>query len=349
MLRLFKLRFTTPLHLASNRADYVQSQSELHSDTLYAAITQTWSLLGMGSLLDSLETNKGKPNFTLSSAFPYTVQNGHEVYFLPRLHKAFNFKDAKMKKLSEEYRKDIKKIEWLDSDYFLLQCTEPNGCSFTDKSLNGKYLSDHLTHKDFIESSVEPKVTVQRGQGDAEPYYIERLYFKNDTNTESGLYFIFEGEDVDFYAVKLALNILQYEGFGTDRNTGNGKFELSCVDEHHILEQIKSLQTINSPYAINLSLYNPSSKDELNEVLPENDSNVAYELVQRGGWITSPDYNTLKKKSLFFFKEGSLFKTNATDIGHAVDIRPSMNNSPMTTHPIWRVGKSMLIPCSVPN
>jgi CRISPR-associated protein Csm4 len=347
MLKLFKLRFTTPLHLASNRADYVQSQLQLHSDTLYAAIVQTWSLLGMATLIDSLEANKGKPNFTLSSAFPYTVQNGKDIYFFPRPHKTFNLREVSMRKISEEYRKEIKKIEWLDADYFQKQCEELNGCSFPAIALKGKYLSDVLVDKNFIESSVEPKVTVQRVQGDAVPYYIERLYFKNDEHTESGLYFLFEGEETDFYAVKLALDILQYEGFGTDRNIGNGKFELTCVDEHPMLEQIKLLKSMPPQYAVNLSLYNPSSKEELTSVLPQDDANVAYELVQRGGWITSPEYNTLKKKSLFFFKEGSILKTNATDIGHTVDIRPFINNSPMTSHSVWRVGKSFLVPCSV--
>jgi len=43
---IIKFTFKTPLHIGTVRADYSISSSLVHSDTLYAAIIQAWSLLG---------------------------------------------------------------------------------------------------------------------------------------------------------------------------------------------------------------------------------------------------------------------------------------------------------------
>ena len=44
--KVFKLHFTTPLHIGDARDDYSISQKTIASDTMYAAITATLAKLG---------------------------------------------------------------------------------------------------------------------------------------------------------------------------------------------------------------------------------------------------------------------------------------------------------------
>jgi CRISPR type III-A-associated RAMP protein Csm4 len=331
--KIIEMRFNAPLHIGTNRADYVQCETMLHSDKLYAAIMQAWSLLGCSAWIPENETDD--LGFVLSSAFPFS----NNAYFLPRICKRFSSRLS----IAQTHRKEIKKIAWLDTAFFKEECQTADGCSFGAGHLKGKYLTLQNIDKDFLETSVEPRVMVPRDDSkDAEPYYLERLYFKDSAN--SGFYCIFEGTDTAFERLKIALDILQYEGIGTDRSTGNGTFTVTYHEEHSVLTMLDDLQqNTETDYAVNLSLWLPDKPDTIKSFLPENDENCAYELVQRGGWVTTEKYHTYKKKSAFFFKEGSVLKTVQRIHGHTIDLRPNIM-SEKTTHPVWRVGKSLFVP-----
>jgi CRISPR type III-A-associated RAMP protein Csm4 len=183
-----------------------------------------------------------------------------------------------------------------------------------------------------MSSEVFPRVTIPRQGGDATPYYIERIFF----NKYSGLFFIaqFDNDEIKNYVIS-ALLYLSDEGIGTDRHVGNGlfKFEEDKID----------FEPITSDYAINLSLYCPSAEIVKNII---NDDNVAYEVITRGGWITTPEYNTLRKKYIRMFKEGSMLKIKNTTDGRIVNISPDNSKLPekaKNIHPIYRVGKSIFL------
>lgn len=360
-LKLIKFKFTTPIHLATERSDYIIGQSFLHSDSLYAAIMQAWSILGMQDSLDAIFRNnskEGQLDFTLSSCFPYTTSIGkNTVFFLPRIFKPLSFSEnCNQPEDRTKYRKDLKKIEWLDVELFkrFIQASidDKENAIIKDWShLNGKYLTEAdilprdkqgnvLAFEDFIYKDLEPKVAISRTAQESTPYYLERLYFKPN----SGLYCLFEGTEKSWKAVQAAIMFLQEEGLGTDRSQGNGKFKV-CLGTEKEVAPFKEMMDVNidTDYYCNLSLYNPNTNTNMETLLGNDDAYVGYELLKRGGWITTTPYLTLRKKSLYMFKEGSVLKfdKHPKEAGATVDVRPS---NITTKHPIWRAGRSFFIP-----
>jgi len=136
--------------------------------------------------------------------------------------------------------------------------------------------------------------------------------------------------------------VLKHEGIGTDRNIGNGFFEVS-TDEIEI-------NLPESEYYSNLSMFCPESESQLMEML--SDDNVAYDFTKRGGWITNPPHNTIRKNTIHMFTPASVFKLsenqqNLTIRGKIVDLKPDLQFEPKIEHPVWRNGKSLFIPVKI--
>jgi len=328
--KIYKLRFTTPLHIGDERADYSTSLQTIHSDTLYAAMTAVLAKSGYTIPED------GDFGFTISSLFPYYEKDNKPVYFLPKL-KSQAIPSVKL----QEVAKKIKKIEWMDTGFFnkLINGEELFNDSFdTDLLKNGKYLTTEAIDKEFISKEVNPRVKISRDfSEDAEPFYMERLYFKDN----SGMYFMAVGDDDALKTIDLALKILKDEGIGTDRTVGNGFFE---VDTDTI-----ELDLPNSNKVANLSLFLPENQDRLEELLSS--ENIAYNFQKRGGWITDSGLNTFRKNTVQMFSEASVFSKNseidkAFVNGKIIDLKPKLNYESLkvASHPIWRSGKSIFIP-----
>ena len=321
--KIYKLRFTTPLHLGDERADYDNTLQTYHSDSMYAAITAVLAKTGQNV------PRNGDWGFQISSLFPYYQKGNETVYFLP---KSFKHDDC-----DPELRKAVKKVEWLDIAYFNKYI---NGESLFKNGLNkdaiqSAYMTDVEIDDEFISKEVNPRVRVPRtGQEDARPFYMERLYFKYD----SGMYFIVVGENLSL--VDKALNILKDEGIGTDRTVGNGFFEWT-TDEIE-LDLPESEQTTN------LSMFIPENREQLQTML--NGQNTAYTFQKRGGWLTEEGLNTFRKNSIYMFNEGSIFKYNQINkpeiMGRIVDLAPELdyNHLNKAKHPVWRNGKAIFIP-----
>lgn len=340
-LKLIRLTFKNPLHIHGTRSDYAETLRQIHSDTLNAAIMQAWAVMGMNKSLEAIgqtEDKKGNLTFTFSSLFPYTTNMDSQiVYFLPRPKKPFdvqaieeNFKDDKKK---------VKKVEWLDVSYFTEQISKseginPNKNDFYDTI----YLSKtKLKTEKFIRIDSEPHANIPRDiqMRKTNPYTFERLRFVEG----SGFYFLFEGKDEMFEIIKLALELLKDEGMGTDRNLGNGQFDYEIKDKEDI-KDFENLFKVESDYRTNLSLFMPESAEDLDMMLNNQDKNIGYELVKRGGWLTTEPNLTLHKKSVFMFAEGSVFKTNNAVTGLTTNVKPDF----AVTHPVWRVGRSFFVP-----
>lgn len=328
--KIYKLRFTTPLHIGDERADYGTSLQTIHSDTLYAAMISVLAKIGYKI------PNTGDFGFTISSLFPYYEKDNKAVYFLPKL----KLQSIPAKKLQDKVKK-IKKIEWLDIEFFnqLINGEKLFDDSFdTDLLNNGKYLTKHTIDKDFISKEVNPRVTVSRDfSEDAEPFYMERLYFKDD----SGMYFIAIGDDDKLKTIDTALEILKDEGIGTDRTIGNGFFEFSNSEIE--------LDLPASDKVTNLSLFLPENQEQIDELLKGD--NIAYDFQKRGGWITDAGLNTFRKNTVQMFSEASVFSKNEIVSkefvsGNMVDLKPNIAFKKIE-HPIWRSGKSILIPVKI--
>ena len=182
-------------------------------------------------------------------------------------------------------------------------------------------------------SEITERVTIssRTGQDDAEPFYMDRLHFKDF----AGMYFVAEG---DVALLEKALNHLQNEGIGTDRNVGNGFFEVE-----------KSCAEINIPesseFALSLSTFVPENESQLKDMLSSDD--VAYDFQRRGGWLTDYHQNTFRKNSVYAFVSGSVLKKNinyAECIGKVdTDLKPQISFSNIG-HPVWRCGRAIFLP-----
>lgn len=321
---VYKLHFTTPLHLGDERDDYSITLKNLRSDTLYAALTAVLASIGKSIPGD------GDLGFTISSLFPFyqKSESDEAVLFFP---KSLRQHLPPLKHLDDI--KKIKKISWLEQEYFEKQL---NGIDyfdegFTSDHVSGDFLSSKPFDENFISTQISPRVTVSRtGLEDARPFYMDRLYFKD----YSGLFFLALG---DSQLLDIALDVLQHEGIGTDRNVGNGYFSFT--------KETLELKLPESDYCMSLSMFCPESEEELRQMTDA--PGVAWDFTKRGGWLTTPGYATLRKNSIHMFTEASVFKGVKTRQpfakGKTVNLAPSLEFTRIE-HPVWRCGRAIFIP-----
>jgi CRISPR-associated protein Csm4 len=333
----FRFEIEHSIHLGSFREDYETSESMLHSDTFYSAIIKTWNDIGIKHPLVSDEHIAPIPElgFSLSSLFPFfkSSENSLPVYFFPVPAGGFSLRNEKL-------RDEIKKVQWIDLDQF--RSVLESGYLKTEKQehIRGEFYTACTDFDDgFIRAKLHPRVYVPRmGEiddngipiKDAVVFYIERFFFRE----HCGFFCLAEFDDKEIEDnVMAALEYLQYQGIGTDRNVGHGQFTLHRAP----FDGFDELPTSN--FSISISLFCPNNKDELATILE--DKQVRYSLLKRGGWITSEPDLTVRKNSVYMFKEGSIFKTCSSVAGKIVDLRPSVLGQ---GHPIWRVGRSIFLP-----
>ena len=328
--KIYKLHFTSPLHIGDKHENDDNSLKTIQSDSLYAALMSCLAKTG------SHIPESGDLGFTTSSLFPYFQRdkNSQPIYFLPMPMKAqpSEIKDVSM-------AKKVKKVQWVDVPFFEKIIF---GDSFSDnyiENIQESYLTTEQLPMDangsgeFVRSEVSQRVKIvsRTGEEDAEPYYVDKVLFKY----ESGLYFFAQG-NTDL--LEKSLKLLSLEGIGTDRNVGFGFFDYS-KDELSI-ELPK-----DANHQVSLSLFIPESKEQLTQMMDSED--VAYDFTRRGGWITTVPYTTLRKNAIYGFLPGSVFSLKDCDTcsvkGKLVNVKPEIGE--MTpNHPIWRNGKSIMLP-----
>jgi len=331
--KIYKLHFTSPLHIADRHADSSNSLKTIQSDTLYAALMSCLAKTG------TTIPDDGDLGFTVSSMFPYYQRgkDGKPVYFLPMPMQ------ARMAELTDvSVAKKVKKIRWVDAELYAKVLSGESFFDGTDKYysyIQESYLSETALPEDgegsreFVKSEVSQRVTLQSrtGEEDAKPYYVDKIIFRYD----SGLYFLAEGNTG---LLEKALHVLAVEGIGTDRNVGFGFFDYSadCLT----LELPK-----DANHQIALSLLIPESKEQLSELLSSKE--VAYDFTRRGGWITTYPYTSLRKDVIYGFTPGSVFaipqQQTGMLIGKMVNLKPKIGDL-TPNHAIWRNGKSIMLP-----
>ena len=325
---VYKLRFTEPLHINYMRGDTSISQRTIQSDTLYAALISSLAKIGEA-------INDGDLGCAISSLFPYyqETEKSKATFFLPMPYQ------TKLPKLKDpSLAKKIKKVQWVD-------------CALYGTVLSGEHIfdgrSDYINNiwksfliapkeepfTDFIKSSVIVRSSIpdRTGKGNSVPFYVDRVFFKG----HSGLYFLVEGETDK---LEKGLEVLKDEGIGTDRNVGYGafKFEKDSID-------IECPTFEDTSYCLSLSVLIPEDEKQLKSLLKSED--IAYELVRRGGWITTYPYTSLRKNAIYAFLPGSVFCyiENQKVIGRIVDLTPKIDGIKFD-HRIWRNGKSIVLP-----
>ena len=296
---IYRLHFTMPIHIGSQRDDYGLSLQSIASDTMYAAITATLAKIG-----EHIPDN-GDLGCVISGLFPYHASGQKIDYYFPKPP------CTQLSSTSPNDMKKLKKQQWLPLEQF-------------EQVLHGKSLSEPFEMPDLIHSQVSERVKVSRdGSDDATPFYMDRVYFSD----LSGLFFLVEG---DTQCIEKALPLLALEGIGTDRNVGNGAFEYQADTVSIDIPE-------DGQYVLALSTYIPAGKEQLEQAI---DLHSSYELIRRGGWISTAPYSTIRKNAIYAFAAGSVFHNLQMGDGKIVDLAPHN----LVQHTIWRCGKAFFLP-----
>lgn len=324
---IIKMHFNSPLHLSKGKEDaYDSSEKFLHSDTLQSAIFACAIEL-FGNEVANKDFFK---SFQVSSAFPFY----DEIYFLPKPQKDFNiFETDKLK--SKEIKK-IKRTDFLSKEHFE-KVLNGQKIDFESEKAKSNCYADAFEKEaeDFsiFKSETNQRVTIPRLiDSDTTPFYMDRLYFRE----KAGLYFILQiSEEKNKTKILAALHHLGENGVGTDKNVGQGSFDITE-------STIKIDLPENTGMYCNLSLFCPNSKEQtpsLNESY--------YSLLKRGGWIASPNnqnHGSWRKKSIYMFGEGSVFKSKEKPQGKICDLKPEILEKDTNPHSVWRDGRGLFLP-----
>ena len=328
-LTIFKLHFSSPLHLSRGKTDdYGESGEILHSDTLKSALFVCARTLGVN--MANEEGQKFFESFLISSAFPFFRD---ELFFPKPMVKLPEFEKGQVKE--DRQAKKHKKITFIGKSLFedLINSGEKK-LKLSHFSKDGAFISetiDFATFQSYIMvSDVQQRVTIPNDRNsDPVPYYLDRLYFTKET----GLWFAVRGSEEILTIIRKSLKLLGDEGIGTDRHVGNGHFSFSESSLH-----LKTPK--DSDHQMILSLWCPKEM----EVNPDFLVNSAYGLTKRGGYIASPanpEHLTYRKKSVYMFTEGSIFPRSIPIQGKIVDLKPNVD---YINQPVWRDGQAFTIP-----
>jgi CRISPR-associated protein Csm4 len=357
-LYLIRLRFTTPLHLGTSRAEYDRAADYLHSDTFYSAILQAWADLGLAHPALQAESNSTgadlRLGFVLSSLFPFRKVEGEEPqYFFPV---PLGLLAEATGRLDLAQQKRVKKLRFLEHGLFadlLRRGVSENLLADLESKIPAPASDFMCLGANQWTRTFYEKETVSRnhvpptdwwGAADTEIFYVERLRFDRGC----GLFGLVHLENPEVLPeLKTALRYLQDEGLGSDRHAGHGLFELEFGPAPDALKALFQATT-DSPYRLNLSLFCPSRED-----LPQMvaGSQVRYRLKKRGGWIGHAPYLSLRKNAVYMFEEGSILQTDRLVAGKTVNLRPNLSalgpGVPEVEHPIFRIGRSLFVPVNL--
>lgn len=325
---IIKLKDLSPLHMGTGKENYDFSASQLHSDTLSAA------LAAMKAKYKGTNTNdlyKFLDSFTISSAFPYVGDH----LFLPRPLGKMNMEVTDC----DEYisRKKMKKVKFIEmglwQEMIAGKMVQVNRNQLKETFVLDKDNQDEKFYKPY-KSCVHQRVVVPRDEDkDTEPFFFDWTFFHKD----AGLYCLVDAEEDTLNELVELFELLGEHGIGTDKSVGGGKFTVEK-------KEVEFTTIANSSAQMLLSLYIPS-KEDVNAIDLQNST---YELCLRGGYMAGsdvPEFWHLRKKSIYMFNVGSVFSTKETLVGKIVELQPSYNDSRM--HPVYRSGKPFVIPVNL--
>ena len=308
--RLGKLTFKSPLHLGERENIREGTDTFIHSDTLFSAFCHNYLLL-YGKIKLELVLQKfleDAPPFLISSAFPWWKDG----FYFP------------IPKNQMPKGKKLKKILFVEKRGF-------------EKLLSGeriekiigtfKTIPDEKSNKPWKTADV-PRVGLSRltnHPGESYFHFGEVSYGK-----DSGLFFLIDFKDDALEReFKAAFNLMGDEGIGGDRSSGKGLFEKPQFEEIEF-------NLPDTEGTVSLSLYYPQ-QDELTDI-----RNGYYELRERKGYIYSPYGQSLRRKSLRMFSEGSVFPGGKK--GRIADLTPKAFED---KHRIYRYGLCFALPCEL--
>lgn len=370
----YYLSFASGLHLGTRGVNLEESATQLPSDTLFAALAETWRNAGHDpvNLAAPFTRVPADPPFLLTSAFPYAG----DVRFYPA---PTDFTLVFTRATIQARGKSIKRIRYwsegvlqralagepLDDWLFPV---EPSGAAPHGVALQGGalwmladealLLPDELRvvagqskqarplhalrqmHVFAVERT--PRVTIDRIRSSSTIFHTGRTTFAQGCGLWFGVHWRSPQAPATgagsawqlFFAETLAQ--MEADGIGGVRSSGYGAFHATSGEPFHLPDAQPGQP------ALLLSRYHPASA-ELPDVLAVP---AAYSLIPVAGWLRSPDAAAQRRKRLLLVGEGSIICPSAMVAGDVVDIRPEYGAVQGVSHPIYRYGLALSVDAS---
>ena len=214
--RVYRLQFTSPLHVGEPGVGLEGCAESVASDTLFSALANVWLTLYGKTSLEALLTEfcqasqatSQPPPFLISSAFPYL---GEQFFFPKPL--------VKPAKLEE----DTSKAKGLKDAPFLSAGVFKNwiGGALQDQDLAW------ALKEDLSKTEVLPRVRLDRLDMASNLYFCGQVSFPE----EGGLYFLAEGTEERLNQLSAVLHSLGSLGLGGERSLGFGRFTVRKKEE----------------------------------------------------------------------------------------------------------------------
>lgn len=316
--RIIKMCHLSPLHIGTGRESYDVAASELHSDTLSAALASMAVTCGLTD-----DTASFLSSFRLSSAFPFWKDH----YFLPR---PAGLLDVVVDGVEEhDYRKRLKKIRYIEIPLWE-QIASGRTLHVKMSQLRGAFLvTEGVDDMAAIcKSQVSQRVSVPRdGVDDASPFFFDWHFY----DESAGLYCLTDAAGPLADTLTTLFGSLGDAGIGTDKSVGGGHFDVETAS-------ISIPEPAGANASVTLSLFLPS-EEEFSGLFA---ASPRYSLLLRGGYMAGSSverFRHLRKRSVYMFGEGSVFFTAGALQGTVVDLRPEWNDAAM--HPVMRSGRTL--------
>lgn len=331
---VYRLRFTSPLHLGRGRQEWMEIDPLPRSDTLTAALFSVWPHLFPEDKVEELAQN---PPFALSSALPWVKEEDNQVdYFLPC---PLGLLDKLAKGARE--RKDVKKVAYLTPDLIHRRLKDQSFQSTFGRRYGGSLWSHRPAAQEravlpFQHRTERLRLTVDRlGGGSVPGLLFDFASVEFAQNCGAAVFAWFASDEIQ-RKVEAALGLLGEEGLGGDRTAGLGRFEV-------IVREDVLFPDFGAGGRLLLSLYHPTAEEVEAGVLDK----ARYELITRGGWVTAPGAMSLRRRAVRMLREGSVIP----DLGKNLygDAACALDNLPEQglQHPIFRGGPALTIPIAL--
>ncbi len=366
-LTVYRLEFKGGIHLGVRGVNLEESAVTLPSDTLFAALVDTFRRAGgapdafvapfpRSSLGRDVAPDAPAP-FRLTSTFPFAGG----VRFLPMpvpLQRIVSPDELKKRRkaikrvafVSEVLFREILDGKVMDDRLFPEPATDApaggvalqNGRFWLAAEELDKLPPDFrvrearaLHHRRVFAEDQVPRVSIDRVSQASDIFHAGRVCFAQGC----GLWF-----GVDWRRPELPLagerferiferlwHILQDDGLGGERSAGYGAFTL------HDGQRLSLPEARAGEPMVLLSRYHPRAA-ELPAAL---DTPAAYRLVTVGGWLSSPERPMERRRQLRMLEAGSVVRAvGEAPWGDVVDVRPTYEAADFP-HPVWRYGMAL--------
>jgi CRISPR-associated protein Csm4 len=290
--KVIKLKFTSPFHLNPPRDSLEKTETVIQSDMLVSALAVCHIKL-YGDFCTDFFSQK----LRVSSLFPF---HDKSLFFPVPL---FDFWEGKA---DRERLKKLGKLKYLEASLWRKviagerlkeKQVYPSGMFGVDSEEKAEEISQFFSEEEL-----------QRLWVGRDPFHFSQVRLAE----KGGLFFLYHVDPEIETQFKASLRLLADEGLGSDRTVGKGLFEIQEEKTDFQLPPVDS----SASHILSLSFFIPSDKDFKD--IRFDDS--YYLLQHKRGWYNTHRVLSLKKKGIFGFAEGSVFKSDQMPTGKKVTL-----------------------------